>query len=266
MLCGRTWWATLAVVGLTGCAVGADGGVLDASIALPTHDATASKDGQTTQETSVPIDTGSPGMDAGDGAADGRVTDSAATDAGDAMVAVDAPAPTDTGVDAPVTQPDAAPCPTGTMGPGCTECTSTFHLCGGTCIVNGPNVPETGCALGCGTAACAANGGEVAACTPAGECTIACAAGTMMCGGAGPCVACCVNSDCASGTCSGGTCGCPPDFGTCNAPCDTNLTTNSNCGFCGDQCDTGFAGGCGFLGLGGCSCKGSGDPSNYSCQ
>jgi hypothetical protein len=50
------------------------------------------------------------------------------------------------------------------------------------------------------------------------------------------------------------------------APCDTNLTTNDNCGFCGDQCDTGFGGGCGVFGLGGCSCKGSGGFENWSCQ
>jgi len=260
---GGLRWAVLGLVGLTACAVGAPE-LPDGSIDVPSRDAA--------HDVKKPVDSFFPQLDvwvadAGadvdatlDGAVDGPTTDAAEDSGVDSGAKKDGGLPKDAG-----THHDAG-CPVGMTGPGCTECATGYHLCGATCTANGANNPSTGCSQGCGMA-CPATGGEVASCTAQGACTTSCPTGEKQCTG-GTCAACCDSTDCpANVLCSGGTCSeCAGDYGTCVTLCDTDLTTNSNCGFCGDECDTGFGGGCGFLGLGGCSCQGSGAPQNYSCQ
>jgi hypothetical protein len=243
----RALWVSLALAATAAaaaCAVGsgatvADGGFLVGQDATDPPDVRARR--ETGPDTSIALpDAGSPTTDA-------------AVDAGDAS---------DTDAEM-----DASSCPTGSTGPGCADCLAGFHSCGSTCTANGANDPTSGCTLGCGGTACPATGEQTAYCTDAGVCAASCPTGTTMCSD-GTCAACCTDSDCPTNVvCTSGTCsGCIPDYGTCATMCDTNLTTDDNCGFCGNACDTGFLGGCGTLGLSACHCKGSGAASNYSCQ
>ena len=170
-------------------------------------------------------------------------------------------------------------CPTGYTGAGCTNCAGGFHKCGSTCEADHADSPEVGCTHGCGNTPCPTPQNATAKCTSDGHCDFACnatfdktstgcecASGTMLCGST--CQQCCTDTDCPNNMmCSGGTCaGCQSGWGDCNNStsdgCETHLNSTSNCGSCGHSCCGSFCG-CGFLGLGGESCKSSG--SSFSC-
>ena len=172
-------------------------------------------------------------------------------------------------------------CPTGKTGPNCSQCAKGFHTCGNNaCQPDNANSPDAGCTNGC-SGACQQPTNSIASCTPQGACDFGCNStfvksdagcecdvGMVDCMN-GTCAQCCSDSDCpANVVCNGGSCGgCKPGFGDCNNNmgdgCETQLNSNSNCGSCGNSC-CGSICGCGFLGLGGKSCKASGQ--SYSCQ
>lgn len=206
---------------------------------------------------------------------------------GDAPVdANDAGDPTAQSGDASVGDAPSSPgdggstaCPTGRAGPGCTACADGFHSCATDCVQAMANVPEAGCAAGCG-AACSDPANGAAVCSEAGACDFACSptyersdagcacpAGLRACSTG--CAQCCGDSDCPNHTtCSAGTCrGCTANWGDCDSNpgngCETDLSQGGNCGSCGNSCCGSFCG-CGFLGTGGKSCKPSGTA--YSCQ
>lgn len=176
---------------------------------------------------------------------------------------------------------DGASCPTGKTGPNCSQCAKGFHTCGNnSCQPDNANSPDAGCTNGC-MGACPQPTNSVASCTPQGACDFSCNS-TFVKGDAGcacdvgmvdcmngTCAQCCSDSDCpANVICNTGTCaGCKPGFGDCNNNpadgCETPLNSNGNCGSCGNSCCGSFCG-CGFLGVGGKSCKPSGQ--SYSCQ
>ena len=255
-------WAVLGLIGLTACAVGAPE-LPDGSIDIP------SRDGGRDAKVSFPdsffpqldVFVADGGVDA-DATIDGAVGDGSTTSDAEADSGKDGGAPKDSGLPKDAATHHDAGCPVGMTGPGCTECATGYHLCGATCTATGANNPSTGCSQGCGTA-CPATGGEVASCTAAGACTAGCPTGEMMCSGG--CAACCTDTDCpANVLCASGTCSeCATGYGTCATMCDTNLTTDDNCGFCGNSCDTSLFG-CGFFDP--CSCQGSGAAQNWSCQ
>ena len=174
---------------------------------------------------------------------------------------------------------DGGSCPSGTTGPGCTQCASGFHLCGTSCQQDHANTPDVGCTQGCGSA-CTAPTNATAKCTSGGTCDFACETtfdkvdggcvcpqGQVVCNG-NTCAQCCVDSDCVGNQlCTNGVCGgCQPGYGDCNNNpsdgCETHLNSTSNCGSCGHSCCGSFCG-CGFLGFGGESCNASG--SSFSC-
>lgn len=63
------------------------------------------------------------------------------------------------------------------------ECpTQTHHACGAACVAHGPNVPATGCALGCGDP-CPTVANGTAICSAEGRCDVACDAGFAAVGG-----------------------------------------------------------------------------------
>ena len=122
------------------------------------------------------------------------------------------------------------------------ECPTGQHLCGGGCIDDQPNEPESGCRLGCGEP-CPTSEFEVASCTTEGECTFECEPPSVregdecvcdrdtcedlgaMCGtlddGCGGTLEC---GTCADGTeCVDGMCGCPDDAGE---PNESRLSTH----------------------------------------
>ena len=174
---------------------------------------------------------------------------------------------------------DGQLCPTGRTGPGCANCAGGFHMCGTSCLQNHPNDPDAGCSNGC-NGACPVPTAGTAICTSDGNCDFACGtsfdktdagcecpSGQIDC--SGTCQQCCSDTDCpnhlactSSGTCSG----CQAGWGACGGDpnnCGTQLNSSSNCGSCGNSCCSSFCG-CGFLGVGGKSCKASG--MTYSCQ
>lgn len=182
-------------------------------------------------------------------------------------------------VDGATPKDGAVGCPTGRTGPGCASCAAGFHLCGGDCVQDNANVPEKGCAQGC-SGACAPPSHSSSKCSAQGACDwvcdatfdktdagCACPMGQIACQSG--CAACCQNSDCAPHVlCNGGSCGgCEPGWGDCNNNpadgCETSLSVDGNCGSCGNSCCGSFCG-CGFLGVGGKSCKPNGQ--SYSCQ
>ncbi len=174
-----------------------------------------------------------------------------------------------------------APCPTGKTGPNCSQCAKGFHTCGNnSCQPDNANTPDAGCTAGC-SGACQQPTNAVTSCTPQGACDFSCNT-TFVKGDAGcacdvgmvdcmngTCSQCCSDSDCPSHViCNGGSCGgCTAGWGDCNNNpadgCETQLNSGSNCGACGNSCCGSFCG-CGFLGVGGKSCKASGQ--SYSCQ
>lgn len=173
----------------------------------------------------------------------------------------------------------SAGCPTGRTGPSCSSCAAGFHMCANDCVQDNANVPEKGCAQGCG-AACQSPAHSSAKCAAEGKCDFVCDAtfdktdagcecpmGQIACQTG--CAQCCQNTDCAPHvTCNGGSCGgCEPGWGDCNGNpadgCETHLNGDNNCGSCGNSCCSSFCG-CGFLGVGGKSCKASGQ--SFSCQ
>ena len=142
-----------------------------------------------------------------------------------------------------------------------------------------PNDPAMGCSATCG-APCTAPNNAVATCSDAGACDFSCTGtflkadggcgcpmGQMAC--ASGCAQCCNDLDCPNHTaCTTGMCmGCVANYADCdNNPqngCETALNQDGNCGACGTSCCGSFCG-CGFLGLGGKSCKAQG--TGYSCQ
>jgi hypothetical protein len=172
-----------------------------------------------------------------------------------------------------------ANCPTGKTGAGCSMCSGGFHKCGNDCVQDLPNNPDAGCSKSCG-GGCMPPANSTGQCTSDGVCDFVCNAsydksdagcecpmGQLDC--MGTCQQCCQNSDCGNHVvCNGGTCGgCEQGWGDCNNNmsdgCETQLNSNSNCGACGNGCCSSFCG-CGFLGIGGKSCKPSGQ--SYSCQ
>lgn len=180
--------------------------------------------------------------------------------------------------DGPRTTADGG-CATGYTGPGCKQCSGGFHDCAGKCVQDAPNKPENGCTKGCG-AACQPPANATAKCTSDGVCDFTCNAGFERSGAScgcptgqrdcgGTCQECCTGADCpAHVACTQGVCGgCEPGWGDCNKSlgdgCETRLSSDGNCGACGNSCCS-FACGCGLLGLGGKSCKASGQ--SYSCQ
>jgi hypothetical protein len=173
----------------------------------------------------------------------------------------------------------SAGCPTGRTGADCKSCVGGFHACGADCVQDKPNDPDAGCAKSCG-AACTAPDHASPKCTPDGLCDFvcdptfdkddagcSCPLGQIACNTG--CAQCCTSSDCpAHVLCNGGSCaGCEPGWGDCNNNmgdgCETPLNTDNNCGACGNSCCSALCG-CGFLGLGGKSCKPSGQ--SFSCQ
>ena len=210
------------------------------------------------------------------------VTDLTADDTGgDAAPEGDATVPTD-GPAGDAKRPVDAGCPDGHTGAACATCSSGFHACGTACLNAQPNAPEAGCALGCGTQ-CPSPASGYAVCSDAGTCDYGCPGGQVVDGGScgcpdgqricgdGACHACCSDNDCpnhvacnvAAGTCGG----CAAAWGDCDGNatngCETSLASDNDCGRCGNSCCTGFACGCGFLGLGGESCNRNG--TSYSC-
>jgi hypothetical protein len=188
------------------------------------------------------------------------------------------PADASVAPDAPRTTADGG-CATGYTGPGCKQCSGGFHDCSGKCVQDTPNKPENGCTKGCGSA-CAPPANATAKCTSEGTCdftcnagfdktgtTCGCPMGQKDCGG--KCAQCCTGADCPSHVaCTQGVCGgCEPGWGDCNQSmgdgCEVQLNSDGNCGSCGNSCCS-LACGCGFLGLGGKSCKASGQ--SFSCQ
>lgn len=170
-------------------------------------------------------------------------------------------------------------CPTGRTGPSCSGCSPGFHMCAGNCAQDLANDPDAGCSKGCG-GACAPPVHSSSQCTADGVCDFVCDSsydrtdagcecpmGQIAC--MTGCAQCCQDSDCGNHMlCSGGTCaGCQPGWGDCNSNttdgCETQLNVSGNCGQCGKSCCSSFCG-CGFLGVGGESCKPSGQT--YSCQ
>ena len=170
-------------------------------------------------------------------------------------------------------------CPTGRAGADCKSCTAGFHACGSDCVQDKANSPEAGCAKSCGQG-CTTPTNASAKCTPEGACDFVCdqsfdktdggcecPMGQVAC--MNGCQQCCQNTDCAPHVvCNGGSCGgCEPGWGDCNQNmadgCETHLNSNGNCGSCGNSCCSSICG-CGFLGLGGKSCKPSGQ--SFSCQ
>jgi hypothetical protein len=170
-------------------------------------------------------------------------------------------------------------CKTGTTGPGCSMCSGGFHKCGNDCVQDLPNDPDAGCSKGCG-GGCMPPANSGAQCSSAGACDFVCNAsydktdagcecpmGQLDC--MGTCQQCCQNTDCGNHVlCNGGTCGgCEPGYGDCNNNmsdgCEVHLNTDGNCGSCGNSCCSSFCG-CGFLGVGGKSCKANGQ--SFSCQ
>jgi hypothetical protein len=132
------------------------------------------------------------------------------------------------------------------------SCTGGTVDCGGVCVDTGTDPQNCG---GCGTVCSAANG--TAGCT-GGNCVVTgCDPGFADCAGGYAdgcettlgtdqnCTAC--GDDCpfphASGSCSGGACvmgACDPGWGDCSGGaadgCETSLSTNQNCGSCGNAC------------------------------
>ncbi len=278
-------WGLCSLVGAlwlaASCAEGSLGAIPDGSLpaqgdayvardgASKAHDARAdANDGGSDLEADAGDETGDAGSSDGDAAsedADGG-TDGDAGEIADS--GRDATLPVDSGKDAKAdkgTKTDTFTCPTGTTGPGCSECAANYHLCGSTCTANVANNPSVGCALSCGGGACSAPVGEVASCTDAGTCSASCAPGTILCSD-GSCAACCTSSDCPTNViCSGGTCSeCVDGYGTCSTLCDTNMTTNSNCGSCGNTCTVNVVL-CALLSID-CGCVGYGVAYSYSCS
>lgn len=192
----------------------------------------------------------------------------------------DDPAGADGSVKADGSKDGTSGCPTGRAGPGCTACAGGFHACGNDCVQDGSNVPEKGCAQGCGTACpspshatakCAGDGKCDFVCDPSfekGDAGCDCATGQIACQTG--CAQCCQDTDCAPHVlCGGGSCGgCETGWGDCNGNpadgCETHLNSSGNCGACGNSCCSSLCG-CGFLGLGGESCNPSGQTWKCGC-
>ncbi len=175
-----------------------------------------------------------------------------------------------------------AGCPDGFTGPGCGTCTPGLHACGKTCAPTQSNFPEAGCALGCGEM-CPSPGSGFATCSDAGTCDFGCPEGSILDGGScgcpvgqrvcadGACHSCCAASDCPGhqmcgnggtvGVCSG----CLPGWGDCDGNpangCETSLSSDNNCGRCGNSCCFGFFC-CGFIGGETCSPSGA----SFACR
>jgi hypothetical protein len=240
----------------TACAAGDTSENFDAA---PTFDAVVPPDSTLRDRGAPSVESGFPSLDTGGptdaGSEGGQPSDAADTGSPPSEGGADVVAPSESGVDS-----------------GCNPMTS--HLCGATCTTNPPNSPDMGCSMGCGTV-CMPPANGTTTCTDAGSCDFVCdpnfAKMGTTCTQTSQCStpADCTNLGFQNTLCTNGSCtGCVANFGDCDGNpangCETNLTTTDNCGFCGDSCDTGFAGGCGFLGLGGQSCD-QGTPFQCGC-